>query len=267
MKTEVGHWLGRPVLLKSVDTTRSDDEQARMRQRLTAEIQSMARMDTQHVQFLGFYITPNRDVCCITEFAEGGTLRHLLDNRNVLERLTWGLEKIALAIDIASALAAMHALKPALIHRNVKASKVLLTSEKIAKLSGFGVAREKSFEYDMASGVSDLQWSAPELLLDGEDYNEQVDVYAFGVLLTELDTGAIPFATEMALMQKEELRAKITAGVIRPKLSSMCPLVIRNIVAQCLQQDPRLRPRSDKMLAMLQDAQIVLENEGGNDIP
>ncbi|KDO17552.1 hypothetical protein SPRG_16784, partial [Saprolegnia parasitica CBS 223.65] len=89
MKTEVGHWLGRPVLLKSVDTTRSDDEQARMRQRLTAEIQSMARMDHPNiVQFLGFYITPNRDVCCITEFAEGGTLRHLLDNRNVLERLT-----------------------------------------------------------------------------------------------------------------------------------------------------------------------------------
>ncbi|KDO26317.1 TKL protein kinase [Saprolegnia parasitica CBS 223.65] len=242
----MSNWCGQPVLVKSVDSTKPAAEQDVMRQKLTAEITSMARMTHPNiVAFLGFSMTPTNELCCVTEYVEGRTLRHLLSTPKAFAKLCWSSSKLSLAMDIASALAAMHALKPTLIHRNVKASK-----------TGFGAARDQTFEYDMTSGVSDLQWSAPELLMDGEDYNEKVDVYAFGMLLTEIDTGEIPFATEMASMKQAELAMKLAAGAIRPKLSSSCPMRIQKIALSCLQHDKHLRPTIATILRHLQQVQL-----------
>ncbi|EQC37609.1 TKL protein kinase [Saprolegnia diclina VS20] len=257
LRTEMSNWCGQPVLVKSVDSSKTAAEQDVMRQKLTAEITSMTRMSHPNiVQFLGFSTTPANDLCCVTEYVEGRTLRHLLNTPKAFAKLCWSSSKLSLAIDIASALAAMHALKPTLIHRNVKASKVLLTNRHVAKLSGFGAARDQTFEYDMTSGVSDLQWSAPELLMDGEDYNEKIDVYAFGMLLTEIDTGDIPFATEMATMKQAELAMKLAAGAIRPKLSPSCPMRIQKIALSCLQHDKHLRPSIAIVLRHLQQVQL-----------
>ncbi|OQS03751.1 kinase [Thraustotheca clavata] len=248
MKTDLGNVNGQPVLIKCLDLTKSEEDINKSRKMLMSEITSMTRIDHPNVvKFLGFNFTPEYGLCCMTEFMEGKTLRHLLDNPHAAAKLTWPKEKISIAIDIISALAYMHSLKPVLIHRNVKASKILLSNKKIAKLSGFGIARDRTFEMEMTTGVGDMQWSAPELLLDGEDYTEQVDVYSFGVVLTELDTGAVPFVEEMATMNKAELTMKLITGTLRPQLSPDCPACIVKIVKQCLQQDPHLRPRSDKM--------------------
>ncbi|EQC33969.1 TKL protein kinase [Saprolegnia diclina VS20] len=260
MKTEMGNLNGHPVLIKSFDLTKSQEEINKTRKMLISEVTSMTRISHPNiVKFLGFNITPDYGLCCISEYMDGKTLRHLLDNPRQASKLTWANEKISIAIDIASALAYMHSLKPVLIHRNVKAAKILLTSKKTAKLSGFGAARDRTFEYEMTTGVGDMQWSAPELLLDGEDYTEQVDVYSFGVVLTELDTGDVPFVEEMATMTKADITMKLVTGALRPKLSPECPPCIVRIVKQCLQQDPLLRPRSDKILELLKQAQQTLQ--------
>ncbi|OQR82374.1 protein kinase [Achlya hypogyna] len=262
MKTDLGNVNGQPVLIKYLDLSKSESDINKSRKMLMSEISSMTRIDhTNVVKFLGFNFTPEFGLCCMTEYMEGKTLRHLLDNPHAAAKLSWPAEKISIAIDIASALAYMHSLKPVLIHRNVKASKILLSNKKIAKLSGFGVARDRTFEMEMTTGVGDMQWSAPELLLDGEDYTEQVDVYSFGVVLTELDTGAVPFVEEMATMNKAELTMKLATGSLRPQLSPECPACIVRIVKQCLQQDPHLRPRSDKVLEMLKQAQVELQEQ------
>ncbi|KDO28680.1 TKL protein kinase [Saprolegnia parasitica CBS 223.65] len=259
MKTDLGNVNGEPVLIKYLDLSKNEDDINKSRKMLMSEISSMTRLQHSNVvKFLGFNFTPESGLCCISEYMDGKTLRHLLDNPHAAAKLSWPKEKIAIAINIASALAYMHSLKPVLIHRNVKASKILLSSKKIAKLSGFGVARDRTFEMEMTTGVGDMQWSAPELLLDGEDYTEQVDVYSFGVVLTELDTGAVPFVEEMATMNKAELTMKLVTGSLRPQLSPDCPACIVKIVKQCLQQDPHLRPRSDKVLELLKQAQAEL---------
>jgi len=260
MKTEMGNLNGHPVLIKSFDMTKGTEEINKTRKMLISEITSMTRISHPNiVKFIGFNITSEYGLSCITEYMDGKTLRHLLDNPRQAAKLTWANEKISIAIDIASALAYMHSLRPVLIHRNVKAAKILLTTKKVAKLSGFGAARDRTFEYEMTTGVGDMQWSAPELLLDGEDYTEQVDVYSFGVVLTELDTTLVPFVDEMATMTKADITMKLVTGSLRPKLSPDCPDVIARIVKQCLQQDPLLRPRSDKVLQMLRDAQKTLQ--------
>ncbi|KDO28681.1 TKL protein kinase [Saprolegnia parasitica CBS 223.65] len=251
MKTEIGSYIGEPVLLKSFDG--NGDDIAARRKLLVSEILSMANIRHPNiVAFLGFNITPEYGLTCVSEFVDGKTLRYLLDLPRTSSKLTWANEKISIAIDIASALAFMHSLKPIVIHRNVKASKILLTGDRTtAKLSGFGVARARTYEAEMTSRVGDVPWSAPELVLDGGDYTEQVDVYSFGVVLTELDTCAVPFAAEMAELGIAEVTMQLVTGSLRPKVSADCPKCIVKIIKQCLQLDATLRPRSDKVVEML----------------
>ncbi|ETV71870.1 TKL protein kinase [Aphanomyces astaci] len=263
MKTEMGNLHGESVLVKSIDTAASTDEIAKSRKALVAEISSMAR--TQHpniVGFKGFSISPDMGLVCISEYMESKTLRGLLDNPKQFAKLTWGNDKINYAIDICSALVYMHTLKPTLIHRNVKASKVLLDrSRSKAKLSGFGASRDRSFEQEMTNKIGQMEWSAPELIMDDEDYTEKIDVYSFGVLLTELDTGLLPFSDVKDTMHATTFTNKLVSGALRPKLSPECPAEIAKVVKYCLQQDPHIRPSSAKVLEMLNAAKIALETQ------
>ncbi|KAF0688685.1 Aste57867_19714 [Aphanomyces stellatus] len=261
MKTELGALNGETVLIKSMDSESAADELAQSRKALVSEITSMVRIDHPNiVGFKGFSITPEKGLVCISEYMEGNTLRSVLDNPKQFAKLTWTHDKIKFAIDIGSALAYMHSLTPRLIHRNVKASKVLLNSRRSqAKLSGFGSSRDRSFEQEMTNKIGDIEWSAPELIMDDEDYTEKVDVYSFGVLLTELDTGLMPLAEAKASMASAAFTNKLVSGALRPQHSPECPDVIVKIIKSCLQQDPHIRPSSDRVLAMLRQAQETLQ--------
>ncbi|OQR92927.1 protein kinase [Achlya hypogyna] len=260
MKTELGHYLGQPVLIKSLIFSASTEDLVKNKKALVSEVRSMARLQHPNiVKFIGFYITEEHGLCCISEYMEGKTLRHLLDNKRV--NLSWAKEKISIALDICSALVYMHSLTPRLIHRNVRAEKVLLTNRREAKLSGFGFARDRTYENTMTAGVGEIQWSAPELLQDGEDYDEKVDVYSFGVVLTELDTREVPYQNEMQHTPTADLTMKLVTGMLRPTVSDDCPTCIKLIIRQCLQHDPALRPTSDKVLELLREARTQLQEE------
>ncbi|RHZ31839.1 hypothetical protein DYB37_012403, partial [Aphanomyces astaci] len=66
--------------------------------------------------------------------------------------------------------------------------------------------------------MGDIQWSAPELLL--EDCDENIDVHSFGMVLTELDTREVLFAAEMVAMPRAEEMMKLLTGVVRPAMSA-----------------------------------------------
>ncbi|OQR91561.1 kinase [Thraustotheca clavata] len=178
----------------------------------------------------------------------------IFNNQRQTNRLTWKHQMIEIAIGIASALVYMHSLKPVLIHRNLKASTVLLTAKQLPKVSGFGISPDRTIESAMTNGVGDIRWSAPELLLDDEIYSEKIDVYSFGVVLTELDTYQLPYQQELMTMSKSGLTMKLITGTLRPEVSAQCPRKILSIIKPCLQHDPKLRLDSTKVWSLLKEA-------------
>lgn len=251
----LGHYHGQPVAVKRMIDGGEEVGFSR-------EIQTMARLThPKIVRFIGCTWTSVKDLSAVTEFMDGGDVRTLLENRKI--DLSWQKEKISIAIDVAEALAYMHSLNPKIIHRDLKSRNVLLNSQLVAKLSDFGLSRNRTYEETLTAGVGTVRWTAPEVML-GENYSEQADVYSFGVVLSELDTREIPFeekgtsrsgapgAPDMAIV------IKVAKGELRPNFSPDCPAPINKIAKACLQFDPALRPSASSVVRMLNDAKMHL---------
>lgn len=80
-----------------------------------------------------------------------------------------------------------------IIHRDIKLDNILINKNMDIKLTDFGLCaiRENSHEY-FYNEVGTSRYNAPELL-NGEGYNESVDVWGIGVILFLLLTGKYPF--------------------------------------------------------------------------
>ncbi|XP_020216023.1 probable LRR receptor-like serine/threonine-protein kinase At1g74360 [Cajanus cajan] len=123
----------------------------------------------------------------IYEYIEGGSLEDVVTDRT---RLTWR-RRLEVATDVARALVYLHhECYPAVVHRDVKASNVLLDKDGKAKVTDFGLARVvdagDSHVSTMVAGT--VGYVAPEY---GHTWQATTkgDVYSFGVLVMELATG------------------------------------------------------------------------------
>ncbi|EEY58519.1 protein kinase [Phytophthora infestans T30-4] len=141
------------------------------------------------VTLLGVAWNSVADVMLVMEHYPSGDLFSYLQNYS--NYTSWERGKYRLAIGIARALVYLHSQPTPVAHRDLRASNVLLTETMRPKLTGFDSScpDEHSHHCHVAGAP---YWSAPEVLR-GRPYTAKSDVYAFGVLLTELDTATAPF--------------------------------------------------------------------------
>ncbi|CAI9281474.1 unnamed protein product [Lactuca saligna] len=123
----------------------------------------------------------------VYEYMEGGTLEDVIQDRI---GFPWR-RRINIAIDVAHALVFLHhECHPPIVHRDVKASNVLLDKKGTARVTDFGLARVVdgggSHVSTMVAGT--IGYVAPEY---GQTWQATTkgDVYSYGVLVMELATG------------------------------------------------------------------------------
>ena len=116
----------------------------------------------------------------VTELVEGETLADRLRDGPMPPA-----DAVAVAVDIARALAAAHAL--GLIHRDIKPGNVMLLPDGRVKVVDFGIARVLGTEHYTQSGymMGTPAYMAPEQVL-GRDVDGRADLYAVGVVLYRL---------------------------------------------------------------------------------
>ncbi|KAF1317269.1 Tkl/drk protein kinase, partial [Globisporangium splendens] len=219
----------------------------------TNEIQLSASLRHPNiVEFVGVAWNSLENLVMAVEYLPSGDLQNYLKKNRDL--LSWARDKIHMALGIARALEYIHGRTPPLIHRDVKSKNVLLTERLDAKLIDFGVSR--NFELaSMTAGVGTPYWTAPEIL-EGTKYSEQSDIYSFGVLLSELDTGELPYfdasSTAGEKLKPFQILNDVMAGTLHPSFTDECPPRIRKVAELCFQRDPSKRPSAAELVQLLE---------------
>jgi len=148
-----------------------------------------------------------------------------------------------LPAEVAEALA--HAHERGVVHRDVKAANVLLGLDGEARLADFGIARlledEAQRLTDTGTIAGTLRYLAPEQLR-GEPAGPPADVYAVGVLLTEMVSGQPPYQVSSPVALAEAQRTP-------PMMIEGAPPSLSAIMRPTLDPDPARRPSSAGALA------------------
>jgi len=104
--------------------------------------------------------------------------------------LTWPQRK-TIILDVAKGLAYLHnGVKPAIYHRDIKATNILLDADFRARVADFGLARQSTEgQSHLTTRVAGTHgYLAPEYALYGQ-LTEKSDVYSFGVVILEMMCG------------------------------------------------------------------------------
>ncbi|KAJ4806012.1 protein kinase family protein [Rhynchospora pubera] len=172
-----------------------------------SEIKIMAQVEHLNlVRFYG-YLEQGDERVVVVEYVPNGTLRRHLDGYQG-KYLDMGA-RLDIAIDVAHAITYLHMYADhPIIHRDIKASNILLTETLRAKVADFGFARLGSGDSGVTHVSTQVKGTAgyldPEYLRTYQ-LTEKSDVYSFGVLLVELISSRRP------IEPKRELTARITA--------------------------------------------------------
>ncbi|KAL6277969.1 hypothetical protein ACE6H2_021570 [Prunus campanulata] len=170
----------------------SNDSKQGLRE-FVAEIASIGRLRHRNlVQLLG-WCRRRGDLLLVYDYMENGSLDNaLFDEPKTL--LSWE-QRFKIIKGVASALHYLHeGYEQVVIHRDVKASNVLLDNELNGRLGDFGLARlheHGSISSTTTRVVGTLGYLAPELPRTGKASTGS-DVYAFGALLLEVACGRRP---------------------------------------------------------------------------
>jgi serine/threonine protein kinase len=186
--------------------------------------------------------------------------------------LSWE-QRFKIIKDVASGLLFLHeGYEQVVIHRDVKASNVLLDFELNGRLGDFGLAR--LYEHGANPGttrvVGTLGYLAPELPRTGKASTSS-DVFAFGALLLEVACGRRPIepnALQEELLLVEWVWEKYKQGrlleVVDPKLNGSFDeievIMVLKLGIICSNDVPTLRPCMRQVVRIL-DGEVELPNE------
>jgi serine/threonine-protein kinase len=170
----------------------------------------------------------------VMEFLRGEDLRHAIENGHTGDLR----QKLKIALQVARALEYVHGQR--IIHRDIKPDNIYLTPAGTVKLIDFGIAKAENLSLTRAGFLLGTPaYMAPEQVL-GQPLTEQVDVYAFGLLLYELLAGvkAVHADTIEALFYNV-LHAPLN---LEPLARAGVPQPLCDLLARCTAKTPEERP-------------------------
>ncbi|KAG7395087.1 hypothetical protein PHYBOEH_004239 [Phytophthora boehmeriae] len=254
------HWLGIEVAMKVVKLPNAgaavDAELYRTiiqhsEEAFIAEAQLCSRLRHPNITLFmraGYF---EGKLGILTEYCARGSLKDVLKNHFPLN---WR-RKVALALHVSKGLTYLHARNPTYIHRDLKASNILVTETWQAKLADFGISKvanlvnrvryseravtltehqNPSIADELTSFAGTWRWNAPEILQDPHNLPFSDTKFDFEV-------------REKVLVEQ---RPPINPG-------SRCPQRFAQLIEECWAQNPSHRPSAPEAAETLN---TILDN-------
>jgi serine/threonine-protein kinase len=229
--------LGRKIAIKLLKSDLANDEN--FESRFAKEAQASAKM--AHPTIVRIYDAGEevstdsngnqiKTPFIVMEYVKGKLLRDLMHDK----KLSIG-ESIDFAKGVLTALEISH--RAGIIHRDIKASNIMITDEGQVKVMDFGIARaisDSSETQAHSSGiVGTAQYFSPEQAR-GEAVDARTDLYSTGVLLYEMLAGRPPFKGDTAVsVAYQHVSEKVQApSTHNSEISAELDQVVLNALAK-----------------------------------
>lgn len=230
------------VAIKIIDIDQSDTMDPRLADTysdLLKEINALKLLSetgARNVNHVIEALPVGQSMWMITEYCAGGSVATLMRPNS-----PGGLQEkwiIPILREVAEAIYWVHG--QGIIHRDLKCANVLVTEVGDVQLCDFGVAGVIENKFDKRTTVIGTpHWMAPELFDPSASYGTEVDIWAFGAMVYEIASGMPPNVA--AGMDFGKLGSYLKHHTTRLE-GDQYSASLKDLVAYCLQQDPRKRP-------------------------
>lgn len=248
--------LHRPVAIKILHPHLLSD--LSIIERFCSEARTLANLNHQNLATLYNFVTYEETFCMVMEYVEGRTLAEIIQAEkklsvdtalNYVQQILKGLN---------------HAHQQGIIHRDVKPSNIIITSDNQVKVMDFGIARIIGSQRFTRTGtmIGTLQYMAPEQI-KGEEGGVEADLYAVSTVFYEMLAGELPHAdaTEYGMIQKKVSEKPQNLHHLAPVVS----VALSQTIMKALEINPEKRYHSaNNFIAALNHDSISVgdENKG-----
>ena len=210
------------------------------------------------VKFIGLHVQMNETLPYIVmEFMQSTLSAHLQEN---------GKPDLPTACsilsDVAFGLQFLHKHIPAIIHRDLSANNVLLSSTLQAKISDLGMAKiidhgNKSARLTQTKGPGTPCYMPPEAVLEKPHYDTSIDTFSFGVLMVHVLSGQWPIPAHGNRVDPNDPDNLIPLTELECRKEYIDEVgpnhALMPLIKKCLHNNPMNRPSASDI------AEIVME--------
>ncbi|KAI4343699.1 hypothetical protein L6164_011017 [Bauhinia variegata] len=197
-------------------------------ERLHSEVHLLKTL--KHKNIIKFYNswvdTKNDSINFITEIFTSGTLRQYRKKHKCVDLRAlkkWSRQ-------ILEGLYYLHSHDPPVIHRDLKCDNIFVNGNQgEVKIGDLGLAAILQQAHSAHSVIGTPEFMAPELY--EEEYNELVDIYAFGMCLLELVTFEYPY---VECANAAQIFKKVTSGIKPASLSKVADPGVKAFIEKCI---------------------------------
>jgi serine/threonine protein kinase len=168
------------------------------------------------------------------------------------------LERLSVALDIASALEYLHSRR--IVYRDLKTDNIGVHVSGVWQLFDFGLSRtlprdgdDLAGSFQMSGKIGTKMYMAPEVYLR-QPYNTKADVYSFALLLWEVLALQRPFARHT----KKTYRTRVIKKGERPPMDTSWPVEIQELLKKCWSSEMNERPTMKQVRAILEKQVAIL---------
>ncbi|KAL4500532.1 hypothetical protein ABPG72_002956 [Tetrahymena utriculariae] len=227
---------GLKCVIKQIEMSHMTEEERKEAQKEANILQMLNHHNI--IKYHEQYKTKKGRLCIVMDYADGGDLNQVITKArsNIPEEqiLNWLLQ-LSLALNYVH--------NKNIIHRDIKAQNVFLSSNNIVKLADFGIARILSCTKDKAQTfIGTPYYLAPELV-NSDPYTTKADIWSLGVLIYHLCTLKPPFEADNI----PSLMIKISRGQF-PPIPQIYSKELRYLVNEMLTVDHNQRPSALQIL-------------------